>query len=191
MIFPGELMGYDYQVILADPPWRYSHSRSKSRRVEQHYPTLTTEEICMIPVDEWAAPCSVLYLWATAPKLPDALKVMQTWGFGYTTHGIWDKRRTPRDVGSGYWFRGQHELLLVGTRGGYGPPAQELRVGSIIGSPRRKHSEKPTRVHELIEQWWPDARRLELFARAEREGWDVWGDELGTNLNHGLQTGAK
>lgn len=165
-------------VILADPPWRYGFAQSRSRSIERQYATMTIAEICALPVCEWAARNAVLYLWVTAPKLPQALQVMSAWGFEYKTNGTWDKRRTPRDVGSGYWFRGVHEHLLVGVRGKFSPPAQSLRVQSIFSAPRRKHSEKPAVVHENIERWFPAATKLELFARQPREGWDVWGDEL-------------
>jgi len=99
-----------YQVIYADPPWRYSFSKSKSRKIENQYPTMSVEEICAmdIPSDDNA----VLYLWATSPKLLEAIKVMEAWGFTYKTHAIWDKEK----VGMGYWFRGQHEILMVGVK---------------------------------------------------------------------------
>ena len=92
-----------YQIIYADPPWRYDFSKSNSRKIENNYPTMELEEIkdFLIPADRNA----VLYLWATAPKLKEALSVMESWGFTYKTHAIWDKEI----IGMGYWFRGQHE----------------------------------------------------------------------------------
>ena len=121
---------------------------------------------------------SVCYLWATAPKLLEALVVMDAWGFTYKTHGIWDKEI----IGMGYWFRGQHELLLVGTRGHFSPPEQSLRVSSIIKSRRTKHSEKPQVVMDLIDSWYPNATKLELFSRRKRMGWDCWGNEVESDI---------
>jgi len=104
-----------YDVIYADPPWKYGFSKSDSRKIENQYPTMTTEEICELSVP--SKDNSVLYLWATAPKLLEAMKVIYNWGFEYKTCAVWDKEI----VGMGYWFRGQHELLLVATKGKYPP----------------------------------------------------------------------
>jgi N6-adenosine-specific RNA methylase IME4 len=120
-------------------------------------------------------------MWATAPKLIEALEVMKSWGFQYKTHAVWDKE----NWGSGYWFRGQHELLLVGVKGQHKPPAQSQRVSSIIRITRGDHSSKPDQVRDMIRDWFPTAKRLELFARKWTsfwpipEGWDVWGNEAG------------
>lgn len=100
-----------YGLIYADPPWRYDQA-TPSRRIENHYPTMATEEICALPVP--AAKDAVLYLWATTAKLEDAFAVMKAWGFAYKSSMVWDKMKE----GMGYWFRGQHEFLLVGVRGG-------------------------------------------------------------------------
>ena len=161
-----------FSVIYADPPWRYDFSKSKSRDVENQYPTMTTEDLCALPIP--AADDAVLYLWATAPKLEEALRVLKAWGFRYKTHAVWDKEI----IGMGYWFRGQHELLLVGTRGNVKAPAQELRVSSVIRERRTVHSRKPERVQDMIERWFPDGPRIELFARRARPGWTVWGNEV-------------
>ena len=93
----------EFEVVYADPPWRYDFSKSDSREIENQYPTMTVDEICALKIP--SAKNSVLYLWATAPKLREALQVMAAWGFEYKSHGIWDKEI----IGMGYWFRGQHE----------------------------------------------------------------------------------
>ncbi len=165
-----------YQIIYADPPWRYDFSKAKSRQIENHYPTMRLWDIKELnfPVDDNA----VLYLWATAPKLLDALNVMAAWGFEYKTHAIWDKDI----IGMGYWFRGQHELLLVGVRGKFSPPPASMRISSIYRERRGRHSKKPLRIRELIQSWYPDSNRLELFARQKTEGWDVWGNEVDSDI---------
>lgn len=163
-----------YGVILADCPWRYTHSRSKSRRVENHYPTMTLADICALRVADIAATDSVLFLWATAPKLPEALDVMDAWGFTYKTNAVWDKEL----MGMGYYFRVQHELLLVGTLGKPRCPAPGTRVRSVFRSPRALHSAKPGVVRAAIECMYPEAARVELFARELVPGWDAWGDEV-------------
>ena len=80
----------------------------------------------------------------------------------------------------GYWFRGQHELVLVGVRGEFSPPPESDRIPSVIRSRRARHSEKPDSIHELIEKSWPnlsESSRLEMFARRKREGWTLWGNQ--------------
>lgn len=158
-------------VLYADPPWSYSFSTSKARSIEKHYDTMTLDEIknLSLPYEDNA----VLYLWATAPKLIEALDVMAAWRFVYKTHMIWDKRL----LGMGYWFRGQHELLLVGTRGSVSPPRRSSRVSSVFEEQRGKHSKKPDRIRELIETWYPDAERWEFFAREKWPGWKTFGNE--------------
>jgi len=164
-------VGINYSIIYADPPWKYDFSETISRKIEQKYPTMDLNKLkkMLIPSDRNA----LLFLWATAPKLREALEVMDVWGFEYKTHAIWDKER----IGMGYWFRGQHELLLIGVRGDFSPPKEKQRVSSVIRIPRGKHSEKPNKIRELIDGWYPEHKKIELFARTRYKDWDVWGNE--------------
>ena len=116
----------------------------------------------------------ILYLWATAPKLLEALDVMKAWGFTYKTQAIWDKEI----IGMGYWWRGQHEILLVGVKGKMSPPNQSSRESSIYRERRSKHSRKPEHYREFISQTYSQFTKIELFARQKTEGWDVWGNEV-------------
>jgi N6-adenosine-specific RNA methylase IME4 len=169
-------MSKKYEVIYADPPWRYSFSKSKSREIENQYPTMSVNEICALDVP--SEKNSVLYLWTTAPKLIEGLQVMKAWGFTYKSQAIWDKEV----MGMGYWFRGQHEILLVGTKGKFSPPPQELRKSSMFRVKRSKHSKKPDEIRDLIASWFPDNTKLEMFARMSPEGWDTWGNEIETDV---------
>ena len=166
-----------YQIIYADPPWSYRHCASNSRRIENQYRTMALSDIKNLNVP--SSDDSVLYLWATAPKLNEAMEVMEAWGFDYRTHGVWDKEI----IGMGYWFRGQHEDILVGVKGKFSPPEPSLRVSSIIRSRRQTHSLKPRTVRDLIEQWYPNTSKLELFARQKVEGWDCWGNEVESDID--------
>jgi N6-adenosine-specific RNA methylase IME4 len=159
-----------FTVIYADPPWQYEHPISESRAIESHYPTMQLEEIkaMKIPIAENA----VIFLWAPAPKLTEALEVMTAWGFSYRTNAVWDKEK----IGMGYWFRGQHEHLLLGVKGEVAPPVDSERVSSVIRFPRTEHSRKPSVVAELIDRWFPGQEKIELFARGKpRDGWVGWG----------------
>lgn len=165
-----------YGVIYADPEWRfevYSRETGMDRAADNHYPTSSVEEICNRPVADIAADDCVLFLWATVPMLPDALRVMDAWDFQYKSHCIWAKDR----IGTGYWFRNQHELLLIGTRGNVPAPAMGTQIASLVDAPVGRHSEKPVEFYELIEGYFPNLPKIELNARAARPGWDAWGYE--------------
>lgn len=161
-----------FHVLYADPPWRYDFSRDKADEIEEHYPTLDIDEICALNVPK--ADDSVLFLWGTSPKLHEALRVIDAWGFDYKTCAVWVKNW----ISTGYYFRQRHELLLVGTRGNLPVPAESDRPDSVIEAPKTKHSQKPPQVYGLIERMYPDLRRVELFAREKREGWSAWGNEV-------------
>lgn len=165
-----------YGVIYADPEWRfevYSRETGMDRAADNHYPTSKTDEICARPVQDIAADDCALFLWATVPMLPDALRVMAAWGFEYKSHCIWAKDR----IGTGYWFRNQHELLLVGTKGSVPAPAMGTQMASLVDAPVGHHSEKPDAFYNLIEGYFPNLPKIELNARAARPGWDAWGYE--------------
>jgi N6-adenosine-specific RNA methylase IME4 len=170
---PGPLPAGPYDVIYADPPWRYANQAPRSQdRIESYYPTMPIEDIRAIPVENLAASDAALFLWATSPLLPEALSVMTAWGFTYKTSMAWDKGR----MGLGYWVRVQHELLLIGSRGNPGRPLTR-NICSVISEPRGPHSRKPDRARRNIEAMFPTARRIELFARMRTPGWDAWGNE--------------
>jgi N6-adenosine-specific RNA methylase IME4 len=177
-------MAERYGVILADCPWRYTFGTGpRSRpRPQDHYPTLTEAEIKGLPVAEVAAPDCVLFLWATSPNLRAALEVMQAWGFEYKTSAIWHKS----GIGMGYYWRINHELLLLGTRGSPSIPEPKVRESSVFWARKGQHSRKPWRVYEMIERMYPDAHRLELFCRTPQPGWDSWGLDAYPNLFSGL-----
>jgi N6-adenosine-specific RNA methylase IME4 len=163
-----------YGVILADPEWRfepYSRETGMDRAADNHYPTSTTEVIAARPVARIAADDCVLFLWATAPMLPDALSVMPAWGFKYRTNFTWAKDR----IGTGYWNRNKHEHLLVGVKGSVPAPAMGNQWESLLAGDVREHSVKPDWQYALIEAYFPNLPKIELNARHSRPGWDRWG----------------
>jgi len=112
-------------------------------------------------------------MWATNPKLREALGLIEAWGFEYKTGAAWVKDK----IGMGYYFRQKHELLLVATKGNLELPDENKRPDSIFFADRTEHSEKPDVVYELIEKMYPEYNKLEMFSRKERNGWKSWGDE--------------
>lgn len=164
-----------YPVIYADPPWRYENPPigASNRSIENHYPTMTLEEICNMPVAELATDDAILYLWATAPKLQECFEVVKAWGFEYRTNLVWDKEK----IGMGYHARNQHEILLVCKRGQIPPPEAGTQPSSVHREARGKHSAKPHFYYEMIEAAYPQLPKIELFCRSPREGWSVWGNQ--------------
>ena len=171
-----------YSVILADPPWAFRawSNKGKGRSAEQHYPTMRLEDIKALPVADLAAEDCVLFLWATFPMLKEALEVVEAWGFSYKTVAFtWVKenRKSPGLFwGLGYWTRANAEVCLLATRGS--PKRQSAAVHQVILSPVEQHSKKPDEVRERIVTLMGDVPRVELFARQQAPGWDVWGNEV-------------
>jgi N6-adenosine-specific RNA methylase IME4 len=164
-----------YSAIYADPPWRFkpwSRETGMDRAAENHYPTMSIEDICALKIP--AADDCVLFLWATVPMLAQALAVMQAWGFTYKSAMVWIKDRE----GTGYWFRNRFEILLLGTRGSVPAPLPGEQPPQVIHSPVGRHSEKPLAFVEAIERLFPNVPKIELFARQRRPGWAVWGNEV-------------
>lgn len=162
----------EFDVIYADPPWRYDFSKSDNRAIENQYPTMEVSDICKLKVP--AADNSVLFLWGTAPKLLEAMAVIKAWGFEYKTNAVWDKRR----IGMGYYFRIQHEHLFIATKGSPGVPGEKARPDSIFSQAKTQHSSKPLIVYEIIEAAYPNKRYLELFGRTKRNNWTTWGNQI-------------
>jgi N6-adenosine-specific RNA methylase IME4 len=147
-------------------------SPNSSRAVENHYPTMPVGAIKALQVP--AADNALLYLWAVSSMLPQALEVIAAWGFEYLTNDVWVKDKW----GLGQYNRTQHELLLIGRRGNVPPPPPNRRLSSVIRAARGRHSEKPKEFYERLESLYPQARKLELFARgAARPGWTAWGNQ--------------
>jgi len=166
-----------YGVIVADPEWRFepwSRKTGMDRAADNHYPTSVLDVIKARDVPSIAAKDCVLFLWATVPMLPHALAVMAWWGFDYKSHHVWMKDK----IGTGYWNRNKHELLLIGTRGEIPAPAMGTQWASVVEAPRGEHSAKPEIFLQMIEQYFPTVPKIELNRRgAARPGWSAWGNE--------------
>ncbi len=170
-----------YRVLYADPPWFFECRKlGNARLVENHYPTMPVEDICALDMKSIAANDAVLFLWTTNPTVPEALRVIEAWGFEYKTNLAWVKD----SIGMGYYVRNRHELLLVATRGTLMRPPDSARPDSVIEAPRGRHSEKPKSVYDTIEAMYPEGPYVELFARNARDGWDSWGNEAPKKDEH-------
>jgi N6-adenosine-specific RNA methylase IME4 len=168
-----------FRVIHADPPWAYRDERACDLRggyvpAKACYPTLTPAEVCAAPVRSLAADDAVLFLWATAPLLPEQIPVIAAWGFEYRTHFVWDKVR----ANFGHYHDARHELLLIGVRGSCTPDVAKREHSVITIARDGPHSTKPPEFREMIDRLYPHGPRIELFARGEvPPPWQAWGNE--------------
>ena len=167
-----------FNVIYADPPWQYENS-GFINSAESNYPTMPILEICNMPIKDLTTNESVLFLWATNPLLPEALQVMDAWGFIYKTNFVWIKDKAR---GWAWWAKSKHESLLVGVKKNTGTP--ETNFDSAFFEKREnKHSKKPEYVYEMIQTMFPSNQKgygLELFNRggAYSDYWDVFGNQI-------------
>lgn len=168
-----------YGIIYADPPWEYRNMGNIQATAASQYSTMKQEDIEALPVKAIADENSILFLWATFPKLQEALNTIKAWGFEYKTIGFnWVKLNIRNDkpfFGVGWYTKSNAEVCLIGVRGK--SPKASNSVSSIIIEHREEHSKKPDIVRDRIVEFCGDLPRIELFARQQVEGWDVWGNE--------------
>lgn len=187
-----------FKAILADPPWHFRARTALQTRnfqcvrdVAKHYPTMELDDIKAMPVREIAAPDAHLFIWTTGPCLRQTFEVMEAWGFRYSAVAFtWVKLKRSIDtrqlrvlptaesdlhVGLGLTTRKNAEFCLLGRRGKARRNAKDVR--EIILSPVREHSRKPEEAASRVQRYC-DGPYLELFARAPRDGWTVWGNEI-------------
>lgn len=188
-----------YAAIYADPPWYFevwNRDTGQGRSAEAHYSTMTLSTLCALPVADLAAPDCALFMWATWPTLPDALRLGAAWGFEYKTLAFDWLKRTPQGTawhtGMGYWTRANSEPCLLFTRGT--PRRKSRGVKQVIADvgqqelfpplvePITVHSAKPFEAYRRIEAL-VDGPYLELFARVAWPGWDVWGNEAPNSID--------
>jgi N6-adenosine-specific RNA methylase IME4 len=161
-----ELPAGPFQVIVADPPWRYESGN------DLPYPTMAIEDIRALPVESIAADDATLWLWTTNAHLRVAFDVVEAWGFEYKTLLTWVKDR----MGTGEWLRGRTEHCLLAARGR--PVFLNGQHTTVLQAIRREHSRKPEEFYTLVEETCPGGR-VELFSRQQRKGWKMYGNDIG------------
>ncbi|NCV44543.1 MAG: hypothetical protein EBW15_07100 [Actinobacteria bacterium] len=175
-----------YDVLLIDPPWSYFGDQTKDGAAAKFYDTLTDQEIRMLPVRKLMNDKSIAFVWATGPRLDAAIYTIASWGLHYRGVAfVWVKtNRQGVPIGA----RGVRPSIVKPTcefvlacspvRKGRPMPLADESIPNTVLAPTREHSVKPDAVHERIEAMYPNAKRLEMFARRPREGWQVWGDQI-------------
>ena len=179
-----------YQIIYADPPWHYEQGVSSTRgAAHAHYSTMSTQDICNLPIKDIKTDDAICFMWATFPKLPEAFKVMEAWGFIYKTAGfVWLKKNKKANTnfwGMGSYTRSNAEICLLGISKNTKEKqmVKANNIHQIIESPIEAHSKKPDIVRHKIIELLGDLPRIELFARQQTEGWDVFGNEVNNSIN--------
>jgi N6-adenosine-specific RNA methylase IME4 len=173
-----------YQIIYADPAWSYNDKRKGFGGAENHYKTMRIEDIKWLNVPSIADESCILFLWVTFPFLREGLDVIKTWGFEYKTLGFsWIKLNKSDGkpfFGIGHYTKSNCEVCLIGVKGK--PKIKSNTVSSVIIEKRSEHSKKPQSARDKIVQLLGDVSRIELFARQKVDGWDVWGNEVESDI---------
>lgn len=176
----GDLVPFKYQVILADPPWRFDNwsEKGEAKNPNQHYACMSIADIAALPVNHLAAQDCALIMWATSPLLDQQLEIVRAWGFEYKSCGAWAKQSPTGKswaFGGGYILRSAAEFYIVATRGA--PKRLSRSVRNLIVAPVREHSRKPDQMHRDIEALYAGPY-CELFSRQRRPGWASWGNQV-------------
>ena len=176
-----------YKIIYADPPWRYKESggiKSSRGLAKKQYDTMSLEEIGKLQIRNISDMDCCLFLWVTAPRMKEGIWLLQNWGFKYFTIAFtWIKLNKRADTlfwGMGNVTRSNPEYVLLGRSGKI--ERQVKNIHSVVMSKIERHSKKPDEVRNRILSLYGDIPRIELFARQKTEGWDVWGDEVESDI---------
>tara|TARA_R110002020_G_C15833499_1_gene734438 strand:- start:10 stop:585 length:576 start_codon:yes stop_codon:yes gene_type:complete len=176
-----------YNIIYADPPWSFSskelqlYNGKRFTSIEKHYPTQSKDWIKNLKVNEIAEDDCALFMWTTDAHIKEAIETIESWGFKYVTVAfVWEKKtKTGKTVANlGAWTMKNYELCLFGTKGAMLKHKKANNIYQKVEAERTKHSKKPEEVRKRIELLFGNLPRIELFARQETEGWDVWGNEV-------------
>lgn len=179
-----------YQIIYADPPWKYRQGKSMGINfqgaADAQYPCMDYKDICDLSIKDISDKDCILFLWATFPQLKKALEVIETWGFKYKTVAFTWLKTTINTMGIffgiGYYTKSNAEICLLATKGQAHRLVKSNKVSQVIITPLTKHSEKPQEARNKIIELCGDIPRIELFARKKTDGWDVWGNEVESDI---------
>lgn len=180
-------MSKKYNIIYADPPWcfkTYSPKGKEHKSADAHYSCMNINDIYNLPIDKLAAEDCILFLWVTFPLLQEGLETIKRWGFTYKTIAFnWVKKNKKSDSlfwGCGFWTRSNSEICLLATKGK--PKRISAGVHSVVMTHIEEHSKKPAEIRNKIVSLVGDLPRIELFARQKTEDWDVWGNEVESDI---------
>ena len=168
-----------YNIIYADPAWSYADKKCNGNALD-HYKTMNLQDMKDLPIKDMCADDCIIFMWITYPMMQEGLELMKAWGFKYKSIAFqWvklNKKNGKPFFGLGRWTRGNTEACFIGVKGK--PKRVSASVSQLIITPIRGHSRKPDEARDKIVELMGDIPRIELFARNETKGWDVWGNEV-------------
>lgn len=176
-----------YEIIYTDPPWQYDSSDNLAETSllnkddNFHYPTMPLEKIKEIDVPSLCADDCLMFMWVVNPMLDDGIDLLKHWGFDFATVGfVWHKQKT----NPGYYTMSSVEMVIIGKRGRIPTPRGARNVKQFVAQTRGQHSVKPSKIRSNIEEMFPTQSKLEMFARYAAPGWDVWGNDVDSNIDN-------
>lgn len=175
-----------WDVVLADPPWSYYGQQDKWGAAAKFYPTMTDEDLLALDVASIMTKPGLMFMWVTSPRLDFAIDCIKSWGLHYRGIAfVWVKTKADGTPIGAQGVRPSvvkptTELVLVASNQKKGRPLKlsDESIRQVILAPKQEHSRKPDAVHEAIDKMYPEARKIELFARRAYPGWDYWGNEM-------------
>lgn len=179
-----------YQIILADPPWHYRQGKSMGSNfqgaADAQYPCMDYRDIAKLPIKSITDEKCILFLWVTFPMLKEGIYVLEKWGFEYKTVAFTWLKTNIHNMGAffgiGYYTKSNAEICLLGTKGKTHTLVKSNSVSQVIITPKTKHSKKPQEARDKIIELCGDIPRIELFAREKKSGFDVWGNEVDSDV---------
>ncbi len=171
-----------YQVIVVDPPWQVKKIQNKQRpnQVEMDYPMMSIEQIKNVPISDLAEDDSWCFLWTTQKYLWESKAILESWGFNHKLTMVWEKTYGKSAGMALYGFRWNGEFILVGTKGKKDMFPKSKLIPAVFSAENIRHSEKPQRFYDLVSTL--GETRIDMFARKKRDGWDVWGNEVESDI---------
>jgi len=179
-----------YQIIYADPCWKYRQGKSMGTNfqgaADAQYPCMDYKEIAKLPIGGICDDKCILFLWVTMPMLKEGIYVLENWGFEYKTVAFTWLKTNINNMGMffgiGYYTKSNIEICLLGTKGNAHTLVKSNSVSQVIVTPKTKHSRKPQEARDKIIELCGDIPRIELFAREKKSGFDVWGNEVESDI---------
>ena len=189
-----------YKILVVDAAWRFQDNLPGNRGVDKKYKsTMSFDQLRSLNIPP-TEPDALLFFWRVASMVPESYDIIRAWGFTHKSEFAWVKTQSykgleppsepdpPGRMGLGHYVRNEHEVCIIASKGSGCQLIDGHAVRSVFFAPRpKKHSEKPAIFFELLDKLLGSVGpRAELFARDPRDGYDTFGDEIGSELSFGL-----